>query len=227
MKASQQEDNNAGGVGGSRRASVCRREEDGGSLPENWLVVESRFLLLLPPFSLPVCVSISVPSQWRYVCRHLSCFFSPPLVPSCPLSLPRARAALRLSANHGPGVDQNRARGLDRARGPDALASKQNRGARRLGGRSGPGSAGSETPGADQPFVFIGLNPGQASSRLVLSVKGVPTSRSAIYLNSKLPDKHHAADIRGQDISAQKVGLRALPLIGKLLTEGLEKTAPD
>jgi len=72
---------------------------------EKWLVVELA-LLCFPPLSLPaLCFNIRALAIAVFM-QALSYFFPSPLVPSCPPSLPGTRAALRLPADHGPGVEQ-------------------------------------------------------------------------------------------------------------------------
>lgn len=109
------------------RASVCRREDGRwfACRPTTGEMVGGRGgPSLSPPSPSRACFNIRALAMAVFM-QAPSCFFSSPLVPSCPPSLPGARAALRLSANHGPGIEQNRARGLDRAREPEFLASKK------------------------------------------------------------------------------------------------------
>lgn len=92
---------------------------------------------LSPPLPSRLCFNIRALAMAVFM-QALSCFSSSPLVPSCPPAARKQRT----------GGQANRARGLDRTRAPEALASKkkcQNRGARRLGSRSGSGSVGSGT----------------------------------------------------------------------------------
>jgi hypothetical protein len=73
---------------------------------EKWLVVKLT-LLCFPPFPFREVFQHPCPRNGgRYPCKHCHAFFSSPLAPSCPPSLPGAKAALRPPANHGPGVEQ-------------------------------------------------------------------------------------------------------------------------
>ena len=93
------------------RGGVCRRE-DGcwfryrltGDWRNGWW--SSWPFSASPPLSLPaLCFNIRALAIAVFM-QALSYFYPSPLVPSCPPSLPGTRAALRLPANHGPGVEQ-------------------------------------------------------------------------------------------------------------------------
>lgn len=149
------------------RASVCRRED--GCWFASAVRLETAelngwwsswpFSVSAPPF----------PFVFQYPCPRNGGIYastvmlsSSPLVPSCPPAARKQRT----------GGQANRARGLDRTRAPEALASKkkcQNRGARRLGSHSGSGSVGSGTLASIIRLFPSASIPGPARPRSGLS----------------------------------------------------------